>query len=242
MIINILLVLLGLALLFVFFNRRKDEEKARLGIIVIAFAAIVLSGLKFIGGGGNQPEFEYDAAVDAAVAEVAADRIAEAAQGRRAVLVANMADDVVSVARLNAFRTQLEKHQIELLGVQSTRPESDAPGDLLIREEGVDRRIFEQAIANHQGVEVLISLVGLPVDFDPQAMRGVEVYAFDDVALAETIELVERGMINGVVVGTYDGDWSDTDGSKEDIFDRRYVFVTPQNVRDVRGRLGIVSY
>jgi hypothetical protein len=241
MFITIVLIILGIALVVVFLNRKKDEEKAKLGIIGITAAAVVLSILSIFWG-GRQSQFAYDPSVDQAVAEVAADRIAQAATGRRAVIVAETENATVfTETRLRVLRDRLAQRNMEVLGVISPRPESQAEEGIFLAEEaGLGADAIEYALRQYPNADVLISMVGMPGDDYSQVasrMGRIELFAFDEHPFPGWIRFVEHRAVSGVIVSAIDGDWADTSGSSEQIFDRRYVFVTPDNVGEVKQRV-----
>lgn len=238
MFLTILLIILGVALAVVFFNRQKDEEKARLGIIGLTAAIIVLSFLRLIGVGGGGAAESFDLTTDGAMGEVFADRIAQAAKGKRVVIVADAnTTNPFAAARLEAFKNRLVANGQELLAIASTRPQSIlAPGETF-PSEGLDARALEAALRENPEAEVLVSLAGFPMyNFAGVArqLERVEVFIFDEYAAAEWQDSIAAGVVDGIALQALEADWSDTSGSSEDIFNRRYFFVTRGNLSEVR--------
>lgn len=239
MLLTILLVILGVALVVVFLNRQKDEEKARLGIIGLTAAIVVLSLVRLIGiGGGGASQSIYDVTTDGAIGEVLADRIAQVAQGKRVVIVADAnTTNPFAAARLEAFQRRLPTHGKELVGIESPWPPSLlSPGENF-PSEGLDARALKAAIDNHPDAEVLVSLAGFPMhNFDNVArqLEPVELYIFDEYSASDWQDSMTRGIVDGMVLQALNSDWSDISGSGEDLFERRYIFVTRENLSEVR--------
>jgi hypothetical protein len=240
MIITILLILLGIALIVVFANRKKDEDKARLAIMGITLAAVVLaiSSLFFRGGttGG------YDPTLDDALAEVAGNRIAQHAQGRRTVFIAEVQQaSLFDQTRLEAMRASFERNQMEILAVEPARPGFvPEEGVFFITEAGLGIDAIENALRNHPDAEVFVSLAGLPSEEAAGMARRlstVEFYVIDEQPMPGWTAFLEHGIITGAIVPSLEADWSDFSGTREDIFDRRYVFVTRDNLDEVRARV-----
>lgn len=241
MILNILLILVGIALVFVFLNRKKDEDKARLAIMVLTITAIVLALVRIFSAGGGD-ETAYDPSVDDAVAQVAADRIADAAEGRRMVIIADVSyGNVFAQTRLDAFRHRMERHEFEILGVEAGRPEAEdlEEGVFLAENTGISQDAIENALRNYSDVQVIVSLSGMPSELNRVArpLEKIEFYVFEDYPYEDWTDDMARGVLNGIIVAATDSDWSNFDGSHEQLFDQRYIFVTPKNFNEVRDRL-----
>lgn len=241
MVITVLLIILGIALVFVFINRHKDEEKARLAIVVITVVAIILAvGSLFMRNA--DPEVTYDPTVDDALAQVAAARIAQHAEGRRLVIIAELQQPtMMAQTRLATFQVAVETHGMEVLGVEPARPgEEVEEGVFVITEAGLGVDAIQNALQNHPNVEVLVSLSGMPgegIVRMQRQLRDVEFYAIDEQPMPGWTVLIDRQFLKGGIVPALDGDWTDFSGSREEIFERRYVFVTRENVEEVRSRV-----
>lgn len=238
MILTILLVILGIALVVVFVNRGKDEEKARLAIIGLTSAIIVLAIVRLVGGGGGlgQATFKVDTTLEERIGEVLADRVVQAATGRRVVIVSDVRpSNPVSKARTEAFQVRLLSHNIELLGVESPWPKIEGR----LPEEGLSAYAVVEALRQHPEAEVVVSLAGFPghnlAEVERQ-LEKVEIFVFEDYVYFEWKPFLNRGVIDGIVMQPLDADWTDESGSAEEMFDQRYIFVTRQNFRELRDR------
>src|SRR5690625_2186303 len=107
MIFNILIIPLGGALILVFFRRKKDEEKARRVIIGLAAVIVLLVVVRLVTLGTGPPETHHDTAFDHELGSVAADRIAEIATGRSAVIVVPIRMTAYMDARTKGVEEQL---------------------------------------------------------------------------------------------------------------------------------------
>lgn len=241
MFITIILVLLGIALIAVFINRKKDEEKARIGILGITFAIIVLTIIRLVWGTGGDGGYTYDPSTDHAVAEIAASRIGHAAKGRRAVIIAESSGaNLFNQTRLEVLQAELERQGLEILGVEEARPNAETEEGIFGSEETIEIDAVENALRNYSGVEVLISLAGIPgegMERLDRRLARVEFYAMEDHPYVDWVSLMREGILNGLILSPTDADWSFTEGSKEEIFDHRYVFVTPENFNEVSHRI-----
>jgi hypothetical protein len=237
MFLTILLVILGIALVVVYVNRSKDEEKARLAIVGLTGGIVVVAILSLIGvGGGGGPQF--DTTVDRGVGEVAAERIALVAKGRQVVLIADQnPHNPFARSRLEGFRARLAAHNMQILGIQDPWPTTAVDHDF--PEEGVSAWGVEEALRNYPNADVYISLVGFPtygLERVARDLEKVEFYALDENYLTDWVPYLRQGVLNGLVVPPYDSNWHDTSGSSEEVFDRRYVFVTRENLQEVAHR------
>lgn len=237
MFLIILLVVLGGGLVAVYMNREKDEAKAKVATVGLTIAILVVAMLNLLNVGDDGAQ--VDTSVDYVTASVAADRIAQAAQGSRVVLVADPRDyNPMAKVRLEAFRERLPAHNKEILGVQSPWPED--PADYEFPEEGLSTWGISKALANFGDVEVVISLAGVPVhglDDISSQLESVEFFAMDQNFHANSRELVTEGPLKGMVVPPFESNWSDLSGADEELFNRRYVFVTRENLSEVADRL-----
>lgn len=241
MILTILIVILGIALGVVFFNREKDEDKARLGIMGLTAAIVVLSLVRLISVVGGPDEPEWDTTVDQAIGKVMADKIAEVAQGKRVLIVAQTNTTIPYLeARLESVQEGLRAHNMEIVGVEEAKPPELLETDERYPDEGLDARGVDAAMQKYPSAEVVVSLAGLPgYNFELIAddLKNVEFFVFDEVSVFDWKDYLAKGHVDGIILQPFDSDWSDTTGSGEAIFDRRYVFVTPDTYEDVRDRV-----
>jgi|SRR5690625_1706092 len=245
MILTILIILLGIALIFTFVNREKDEEKARLAIMGLTALIVVLTIARVAISVRGPAAPVYDTSLDESLGAVAADTIAQVAQGNSAVIVAPIGLRAPYLdARLKGFEEQIRTHNITVVGIEDAySPELYAEGEV-IPEEGLNPRSFELALQRHPDADILISLAGLPrgnLNNLAQDLRRIEVYIFDDYSPTHWANYLESGIINGIIIQPYDAIWTDTSGTPEEIFNRRYVFVTPDNLASLRSRVDPVD-
>jgi hypothetical protein len=240
MIITILLILLGIALVVVFINRKKDEEKAKLAIMVITASAVVLAVMSlFFRGGGA---IAYDPTADDSLARVAGIRIAEHAQGRQAVIIAETRNmSIFAQTRLTALQESLERNNVQILGISPAFPNQEIEeGIILATEAGFGPDALEAALASYPNAQLIISLAGLPSEEIVRLgnrLARLEFYAIDEQPMPGWIAFLEHRLLAGAVVSAIDADWADDSGTAEDLFNRRYVFVTRENLSDVRSRI-----
>lgn len=239
MLFTIILVILGIALGVVYFNREKDEEKAKLGILGLSMAIVVLSLLRLLGVGSGAPaQSAYDVSVDRQIGEVMADRIAQVAQGKRVVIVGDaQTTNPFASAQIEAFQQRLSGHGLQVVAVESPWPQSLVDSGESFSREGLDGRALGAALDQHPEAEMLVSLAGFPLlnyNAVERRLERVEFYVFDDHGVSDWQGAVARGVVDGLIVQTPDADWTDTTGSGKEIFDRRYVFVTRDNLAEIR--------
>lgn len=237
MVLIIILVLLGLALIAVFVNREKDEEKARLAIMGLTVAILVVAIMSILGVGKGGGAAQFDTSVDRAVGEVSADRIAGVATGSRVVLIVDSRPhNPFAKSRADGFIERLAAHHKEVVGTQDPWPRD---GDLNLPEEGLSSWGIEQALRNFPEADVIVSLAGFPTHGFDEVVRDlqkVEFFAIDENYLTDWVPYVRQGALKGLIVPPYDANWSDTSGTPEEVFDRRYVFVNAQNLAEMTRR------
>lgn len=242
----ILFVVLGLALVFVFKNRDRDEEKAKLGITGILAAIVVLIIIQVIVGGREpDPLAGYDPAIDEGIGETIAREIAGEMQGRRLVIISEMGNfRRIAQARLQGAVRGFEAADREVIDtVDSVSVQQD--GELIISEEGMARGLIEKILTDYPDLDTIVSLAGFPPMSDAEmaaAFRNIEFFVVDEHPWLEWVPLVSRGVIDGIVMSPRDADWSNDEGSPEELFHRRYMLVTRGNLEGALSRVNYESY
>lgn len=241
MILTILIIILGIALLFTFVNREKDEEKARLAIVGLTAVIVVLTIARVVLSMKGPTAPVYDTALDEKLGGIAADTFANVAKGNTAVIVAPIGLKTPYLeGRLKGFEEQIRTHNITILGIEDAYSPELYPEGQIIPEEGLDARAFELALQKHPDAEILISLAGLPtrnMNNIARDLQRIEVYVFDDYTPPNWIDYIQHRVVDGMILQPYDAIWTDTSGTPQEVFNRRYVLVTPENLDDLRSRV-----
>ncbi len=242
MVLTILIIVLGIALAVVYLNREKDEEKARLAILALTAAIVVVAMLRlFLPSRTTAPA--YDTTTDNAIGGVIADRIAAVADGRKVVIVSAVArPSPFLTARVAGFQERMAANGFEVLGVSEAYPQEILEANETLPDEGLDARAIGLAIERFPDAEIVVSMVGYPTHNFDRIIRDVqqlEFYIFADFVGQPWQEAVARGIVDGLFIQPLDAVWNDTSGTVEDIFDRRYAFVTRENMPEVLPRVAI---
>lgn len=238
--ITVLLVILGIALVIVFLNRGKDEQKAKVLILGIFGAAIVLTIVRFFVGGSSE-ESVYDPETDNAVATITADVIVEASKGRRAVILAELERPTrFQEVQLAAFQEHIQTLGVTILGVESAFPN-------LVVEEGVfpatspevGADALENVLSKYSDVELIISMAGTPnqtVTSLGRKMARVEFYALSSQPSEDWVAALRDGVLDGAIVPVVNDQWNFDASTNLEIFNNQFVFVTRENFNEKRSR------
>ncbi len=242
LLITIALVLLGVALVVVFFTRGEDEAKAKTRILGIIVVAAVLAVVRiFLNGAAASEELAYDSQPDDAVAKIMADRVAESTDGTRVVILTEVErPSQFQEVQLNSFRERLQELGLEVLGVEPAFPDRVVEeGVFFATTPGVKVGAVESVLSKYSDVEVIMCLAGMPdesVASLGRRMANVDFFAMDTQPSFGWEPAMAAGVLDGAFLPIIDGTWNEEASTDQEIFDNQFVFVTRETYNELRPR------
>ncbi len=237
MITLILLILLGIGLAFVFVNRKKDEEKAKLAMVGIVFATLVVAAVHIYRQSQPAHLTYYDPSLDRQLASVMAERILANSDGRNVVIVGDTDPrNVFHRERMDAMQQAFANANIEVLGVVPARPPLEEGEEGFEGDEVIDMRGIELALDTHPNVDILICIAGMPFtgwDEVGSRLEAVDFFVVDESIFFDWRPLLRRGVLDGIIIPRFDSNFTDTTGTPDEVYDRRFMLVNMDNLADV---------
>ena len=237
MITLILLILLGIGLAFVFVNRKKDEEKAKLAMIGIVFATLLVSAVHVYRSSQPSHLTFYDPAADRETATIMAERIMAISEGRNVVIVGDTDPrNIFHRERIDAMERAFAAANVEVLGVVPARPPLAEGEEGIEGDEVIDMRGIELALNTYPNLDLLICIAGMPFtgwEGVSSRLQEIDFFVVDESVFFDWRPLLNRGIVNGIIIPRFDSNFSDTSGTEDDIYDRRFMMVTTENLASV---------
>ncbi|MEX2381377.1 MAG: hypothetical protein WD490_03255 [Opitutales bacterium] len=241
-------IILGVALLFTFANRKDNEDKAKISVMVIAAVAIIGAISQIfvnVGGAGGGADGRLDDNVNAAIGQVAAERFASTMNsGDDIVVIANVVGAYVSPAvqaRHDAFVEHAQLNGLNVLGSISPFGRDPQPEDMGSAGMGVPVPAVRRAMEEFPSARGVVSLEGLPManirNISGFSSGDTKYYAIVEFAPYDWRPMLRDGLLGGIIVYHSAPDWNATRGTPEELFDKRFVHVTQDNFTLVSDRL-----
>ena len=226
--VNVRLIIFGIALIVVFFQRKKNPELSKplmIGLVVVLF---LLQGIKWFGGGGGDTaeRIQITYTFQSAAASVLGQQIARDLDGGTVVLMQTAPDTEFAASQVKGLEEGLGGG----FSVETASLMEDGMDDMMALEGlGITSDMLLRVVNDHPDAAALVSAAGMPY-FEDRIPRDLPpLYVLEAPDFAEGNDLLRQGVVEACIQYKNDVDWQAKPArgmSKEEIFDLRYTLKT----------------
>jgi hypothetical protein len=226
--VNVLLIIFGIALIVVFIQRNKNPELSKLVMIGLVVVLFILQGIKWFGGGDGEAaeRVQITYTFQSAAASILGQQIARDLDGGKIVLMQTAPDTEFARSQEAGLKEGLgDGFSLEIASLM----ESGMDDMMMLEGLGITGDILENVVRDHPGAVALVSAVGIPYFENRPPQNMPPLYILEAPDFGENNDLLSQGTVQALIQYKSDVDWQAKPArgmSKEEIFDLRYTLIT----------------